>query len=114
MIGPETMVAVLDSLKDPLMFVDMDHIIRYMNKVAAEHHDGGEALLDTSVLDCHNEQSNKVILEVAAAFETGEDERLISDTDKSRVYMRVVRSPDGKALGYYERYAPPAKQGDSE
>ncbi len=108
------MAAVLDSLKDPVMFVDMDHIIKYMNKAAVGHFDAGEALLGTSLLDCHNEQSNKVILEVAAAFETGEDERLISDTDKYRIYMRVVRSPDGKAIGYYERYAPPAKQGESE
>jgi PAS domain-containing protein len=114
MINPETMAAVLDSLKDPLMFVDMDHIIRYMNRAAVEHFEAGEALLGTSLLDCHNEQSNKVILEVAAAFEAGENERLISDTDEHRIYMRAVRGPGGKVLGYYERYAPPGKEGEAE
>jgi DUF438 domain-containing protein len=114
MINRETMAAVLDSLKDPLMFVDTSHTIRYMNKAAIDHFDAGEALLGTSLMDCHNEQSRKIIIEVMAAFESGENERLISDTDKHRIHMRVVRDPDGKVLGYYERYAPPAKEANTE
>ena len=114
MINHETMAALLDSLKDPLMFVDTSHTIRYMNKAAIAHFDAGEALLGTSLMDCHNEQSQKTIIEVMAAFRTGENEQIISDTDKHRIYMRVVRDPDGEVLGYYERYAPPAKEATTE
>ena len=44
-----------------------------------------------------------------AAFEQGETERLITDNEKHRIYMRVVRDANGKVLGYYERYEPPKK-----
>ncbi len=39
----------------------------------------------------------------------GEDERLITDNEKQRIFMRAVRDPNGTLLGYYERYEPPAK-----
>ena len=90
------------------MFVDTEHVIRYMNTAAVAHFDDGEALLGTSLLDCHNKRSRKVILETLAAMREGEDERLISDNEKHRIYMRAVRDAAGKVIGYYERYAPPA------
>jgi hypothetical protein len=34
----------------------------------------------------------------------GEEERLITDNKKHRIYMRAVRDQDGRVLGYYERY----------
>jgi len=108
MIDASTMAAILESLKDPVMFVDTGHIIRYMNKAAVAHFDDGEALLGTSVLDCHNEHSCKVIVETLAAMRQGEDERLITDNEKHRIYMRAVRDASGEVIGYYERYAPPA------
>jgi DUF438 domain-containing protein len=109
MIDETTMAAILDSLKDPMMFVDTDHIIQYMNKAAVEHFDDGEALIGRSLMACHNEKSQQIILETMEAFDAGEDERLISDTEEHRIYMRVVRGRDGRVIGYYERYAPPAK-----
>ena len=108
MIDAPTMAAILDSLKDPVMFVDTEHTIRYMNKAAVAHFDDGEALLGTSLLDCHNERSNEVIVETLAAMRKGEDERLITDNEKHRVYMRAVRDASEEVIGYYERYAPPA------
>ena len=113
MIDSAVMEAILDSLKDPLMFVDTDHVIRYMNESAIAHFDDGEALLGRSVLDCHNKRSQGIIVEVLAAFEAGETERLISDTEKHRIYMRAVRDSDGKVIGYYERYATPTKTAGS-
>jgi hypothetical protein len=35
-------------------------------------------------------------------------ERLITDNEKHRIYMRAVRDGSGRLLGYYERYEPPA------
>jgi DUF438 domain-containing protein len=106
MIDQTTVAAIVHSLKDPLMFVDTSHIIRYMNKAAIEHFDDGAALLGRSLMDCHNEKSQETIRETLVAFEAGEDERLISDKEDRRIYMRVVRNADGRVLGYYERYEP--------
>jgi DUF438 domain-containing protein len=100
------MEAILESIKDPLLFVDTDHIIRYMNRAAIMHFDDGEALLGRSIMDCHNERSCEVIRRTLVALRAGEDERLIATTEKNRIYMRAVRSPDGGVIGYYERYEP--------
>jgi DUF438 domain-containing protein len=100
----ELLAAFMDSLKDPFLFADTQHVTRYMNKAAMAHYDDGEALVGRSLLDCHNERSGQIIKEVLAAFEAGEDERLISQDEKRRIYMRVVRDTNGHVLGYYERY----------
>lgn len=109
MSDPALMAAILDSLKDPLLFADTEHIIRYMNKAAIVYYSEGESLLGRSLLDCHNEQSQRQIIEILDAMQSGEEERLITDNEKHRIYMRAVRGPDGQVLGYYERYEPPAK-----
>ena len=49
------------------------------------------------------------MIEILAAMQAGEEERLITDNEKHRIYMRAVRGADGQVLGYYERYEPPAK-----
>ena len=109
MIDTPLMAAILNSLKDPLAFVDTQHIIRYMNPAAIQHYEEGVNLLNTSVFDCHNEQSNEVIRTVFDAFQSGDEERLITDDEKHRIYMRAVRDAQGHLLGYYERYEPPSK-----
>ena len=109
MIETTLMAAILDSLKDPLLFADTEHVIRYMNKAAIAYYDEGESLIGRSLLDCHNEQSQREIVEILAAMQAGEEERLITDDERHRIYMRVVRGADGRVLGYYERYEPPAK-----
>jgi len=114
MIDASTMAAILDSLKDPVMLVDTGHTIRYMNKAAAAHFDRGESLLGTSLLDCHNQRSCEIIVETLAAMRDGEDERLITDNEKHRIYMRAVRDASGRVIGYYERYAPPGGSSEEE
>ena len=109
MIDVPLMAALLDSMKHPVAFVDLDHVIRYMNKAAIAHYDEGEALLGRSVLDCHNQDSRRQIHEIVDAMQAGEEERLITDDEKHRIFMRAVRAPDGRLLGYYERYEPPVR-----
>lgn len=101
------MAAILDSLTDPILFADTGHITRYMNRAAMTHYTGGENLIGRSVLACHNEESQRIMIEILAAMRDGEEERLITDDKENRIYMRAVRSPDGGLLGYYERYEPP-------
>ena len=109
MIDAALMAAILDSLKDPLLLADTEHVIRYMNRAAIAYYSEGESLIGRSLLDCHNEQSQQQIIEILAAMQAGEEERLITDNEKHRIYMRAVRGADGQVLGYYERYEPPAQ-----
>jgi len=102
------MGAILDSLKDPLLFADTDHVTRYMNQAAVEYYDEGRELIGRSLLECHNDRSQQMMVEILAAMHAGEEERLITDNKKHRIYMRAVRDQDGRVLGYYERYEPPA------
>ncbi|MBD3366547.1 MAG: PAS domain-containing protein [Candidatus Eisenbacteria bacterium] len=106
-------LAALDSLTDPVLVADTDHVVRYMNRAALAHYTGGSELLGTSLLDCHNEASNAVIVETLEAFRNGEEERLISESPERRIYMRAVRDDAGTVVGYYERYERPRCAGDT-
>ena len=90
MSEPTLMAALLDSMKDPVLFADTEHVIRYMNQAAIEHYDEGAALLGQSLLACHNPDSCELIATILAAMRAGETERLITDNDKHRIYMRAV------------------------
>lgn len=102
----DVMRALLDSMKDPLVFVDTDHIIRYMNPVGIANYAkwGGAELIGKSVLDCHNEASQATIRQVFGEMIEGKEEHLISSNERRRIFMRAVRAGDGKLIGYYERY----------
>ncbi len=104
--------SVIDSIPTEVLVADLEHTIVFMNRAAVSHYSEGEALLGTNLLDCHNAESNRVILEVLDALRAGDDERLITDNEKHRVYMRAVRDTDGTLVGYYERYESPAPAGD--
>ena len=101
-------VQILDSLVDPVLVADTEHIVIYMNSAAVDHYTCGETLMGTSLLDCHNKDSRELMIEVLAALENGEEERLISDNEKRRIYMRAVRDEGGEVVGYCERYEPKA------
>ena len=102
------LTGLLDSLKDPSLFVDAAHLIRYMNKAAVAHYKEGAALRGRSLLDCHNADSGRLIRDITAEFEVGRgEERLITDDAKHRVFMRALRNADGRLPSYYERYEPP-------
>ena len=110
MVDTAFLSVISDSLEAPILVADTEHITRYMNKAAISYYEDGEALLGTSLLDCHNEQSQQMMVDILAEMqEEGIEERLITDNEKHRIYMRAVRDPEGRVLGYYERYEPPSK-----
>ena len=109
MISASLLAAILDSQRDPILFADTEHVTRYMNKAALAYYDEGESLIGRSLLDCHNERSRQMMVEILAEMHEGLDECLITDNDEHRIFMRVVRDPDGQVLGYYERYEPPRR-----
>jgi len=100
--------AFIDSIGQPFMFVDNDHMIRYVNGPGLEYYRPGEELTGRSIFDFHNENSCRIIREVHAALQAGEEERMITDNQKHRAWMRAVRALDGSLLGYFERYERPA------
>jgi len=111
MVETTILVAILDSLKDPVLFADTEHVTRYMNQAAIAYYEEGEALIGRSLLDCHNERSRQMMIEILAAMQAeGLEEQLITDNAEHRIYMRAVRDADGRVLGYYERYEPPSEQ----
>lgn len=100
---------ILNSIKHPVVFVDNDHVIRYINQPAEKHYSGkwGE-IRGKSIFHCHNEQSSETIRNVYNEMLDGLEEKMITDSEKHRVYMRAVRDGRGELLGYIERYEPPA------
>lgn len=98
---------LLDSLKNPILFADTDHVVRYANKAAKEFYRGGAGLIGKSLFDCHNQRSGEIMRAVLHKLGEGLDEELIVDSDKHRIYMRAVRDASGRLLGYYERFEPP-------
>jgi DUF438 domain-containing protein len=107
MVSAEMMAAFLNSLKEPYVFVDTQHVIRYMNKAARQRYKGRPAEVGRSIFDCHNDNSNRIILDVFDRFRQGGEEELITDSEECRVFMRAVRDRDGNLIGYYERFEPP-------
>ena len=101
-------LALLDAIHDPVLFADCDHRVRYLNRAAAEHYSEGYRLLNSNLLECHNETSQRMMIDILDRMLQGLDEELITDNEKQRIFMRAVRDVDGKLLGYFERYEPPA------
>jgi len=99
--------SLLNSIKDPILVADTNHIVQYMNKAAIAHYSEGEKLLKTNLLECHNEESQKMMVEILVEMQNGLKEKLITDNEKYRIFMRAVRDVDGNLIGYFERYEPP-------
>lgn len=101
--------AILDSLAEEVVFVDTDHVIRYMNPAGKKHYSPRGAVVGKSLLACHNENSVALLKNLMAQLQAGAEEMIFTDDEKHRVYMRAVRDEAGKLVGYYERYAPPGE-----
>ena len=101
--------SLLNSITDSILVADTNHIVQYMNKAAIAHHTGGETLLGSNLLKCHNEESQKMMIEILSEMQNGLDEKLITDNEKYRIFMRSVRNDSEKLIGYFERYEPPRK-----
>lgn len=101
---------LLNNLKDPYVFVDTEHIIRYMNSAAVFRYKSGDSLVGKSIFSCHNSASCDIMLEIFEMMKSGLNEKIITDNEKHRIYMRAVRDENGNLIGYYERFEPPVKR----
>ncbi len=97
---------LLDNIKKSIVYVDREHVIRYMNAAGREHYARFGDILNQSLWDCHDEASKKAILAYFQRLEAGEDEICYLDEPERRVYIRSVRDDKGELAGYYEIIEP--------
>jgi DUF438 domain-containing protein len=105
---PSICKLIIDCLHYPVVFVDLEHIIRYLNP-AAEHHyyreRGYSSLVGKSIFECHSQESREGIARAVESFKKGEQEIFLKvNVRNQRVYITPVRDENGNLVGYYERF----------
>jgi transcriptional regulator with PAS, ATPase and Fis domain len=105
MIKKSFLMNILDSIRDPILVADTNHITIYMNKSAVNYYLDGKSLINKSLLDCHNEESKIQMIEIFDQMISGLEEKKISAGKNGDIFMRSIRNSSGQLLGYYERYS---------
>jgi DUF438 domain-containing protein len=100
--------AILDSIPYPIVFVDLEHVIRFMNKKAKFHYyqeRGYKDLVGKSLFDCHKDISKEKITAMVARLANHEQEIFLKiNVHNERLYVTPVRDADGNLIGYFERF----------
>jgi DUF438 domain-containing protein len=103
-----TLMLILDALPFPVVFVDVGHTIRFLNKRAKYHYydeRGYRDLVGASVFKCHNEQSRERITGIVEKLKNHGREILLGVNEKNeRVFVTPVRNNEGELIGYFERF----------
>ena len=98
--------SVIDSDRSAVVICDVNHTIVYMNKVAIERYH--KDLTGSSLLDCHNEKSNEIILKIVDWFKESTENNMIytykNTKENKDVYMVALRDEKGNLIGYYEKH----------
>lgn len=104
-ITKEVLLGILDAYAYEIVFVDRDHVVRYMNKTARQRY-GDRVKIGNSLFNCHNENSKGKILEFLKRADAGEEEmfELMNGSTGEREFFVPVRDAQGKVIGYFERH----------
>ena len=104
----EIMSGILNSYPYPIVFVDKDYIIRYMNKNARYYYcdeRGYGELIGKSIFDCHRPESAELIKEYYKEIQRHGKEIFVNVSIRNqRVYMQGVRNDKGEWIGFFERF----------
>lgn len=106
----EKMLAyILDAYPYPVVFVDCDHIIRYLNKRAEYHYyreRGYRDLIGKLIFECHqNPKSVEMIKSAVEKLKNHANEVFLHvNVRNERVYIVPVRNENGELIGYFERF----------
>ena len=104
----KTLRLIIDALPFPVVFVDAEHTIRFMNKRAKFHYyeeRGYRDLVGKSIFACHNEASKEKILKIVDALRNHGREKFLTVSEKNeRIYVTPVRDDKGEFIGYFERF----------
>lgn len=102
--------SIIDEDKCPVVICDLNHRIIYMNPAACENYSkyGGASLLGKNLLDCHNSNSNEMILKTLEWFKMNPSNNRIyisyNEKKNKDVYMIALRDEQGELIGYYEKH----------
>ena len=103
-----TLTLIIDALPFPVVFVDVNHTIQFLNKTAKFHYYeemGYSHLIGKSIFDCHHEKSKEKIIKVFERLKGHGREVFLGVSEKNeRIYMVPVRNDKGELIGYFERY----------
>lgn len=102
--------SIIDQDRASVVICDTDSIIVYMNPAACKNYEkrGGAELVGRSLMNCHNEESQKIIAKVLDWFSQSQENNMIytfhNDKQNKDVYMVALRDEEGKLIGYYEKH----------
>ncbi|OUN31758.1 PAS domain-containing protein [Massilimicrobiota sp. An80] len=107
----EILKGILDAYAYEIVFVDRQHIVRYMNQTAKQRY-GDRVQVGQSLFRCHNENSRQKIEMFLQRADQGEDEMFETLNQKTgeREFFVPVRV-DGQVIGYFERHEAPWDEG---
>ncbi len=104
----KTLQAILDAIPFPIVFVDNNHVIRFLNNKARYHYNqerGYSELIGKCLFDCHTEASKEKILEIVEKLKNhGQEVFLSVNVKNERIYINPVRNDQGELIGYFERF----------
>ena len=102
----EYLMDLLNSIDEEIVLVDTNHKIVFLNIAAKKNYKErfGENLEGKSILNCHNENSKKIILDVFEKLKQGENKVEIEGTPTKRSFVLAVRDSLGKLVGYFEKF----------
>ena len=104
----EMVEAILDSIPYRIVFVDTDHIIRFLNKEARHHYydvRGYGELVGKSIFECHSEKSREMLIAAVEKLRNhGNEIYLGVSVYNERKYINPVRNETGELIGYFERF----------
>lgn len=100
---------IIDEDLMPIVICNLNNEIIYLNPTAVKRYEkyGGNELLGKSILNCHNKNSEKIILETVENFKQNKELNRVftyHNKENSDVYMVALRNESGELLGYYEKH----------
>ncbi len=88
-----------------IVICDTEHKVIYMNAAAITAYGN---LVGKSILNCHNEKSNEMIIKVVEWFKKSKDNNRIhtfyNEKKNKDTYMIALRNKEGDLIGYYEKH----------
>jgi PAS domain-containing protein len=101
--------SVIDQDRSAVVMCNLNHEIIYMNPATITYYEkgGGEQLIGKSILDCHNEDSQRKMKQVVEWFAASPKHNLVytfyHEKQNKDVYMIAFRSGE-ELIGYYEKH----------
>ncbi len=102
--------SIVEQDRCAVVICNTKHEIIYMNPAAIARYgkSGGEKLIGSSLLNCHNEKSNEMIKKTVEWFKKSTDNNIVytyrNEKENKDVYMVALRDDDGTLIGYYEKH----------